>query len=80
MAYTVATEKTVFGNLRTHICEVTADAASGEVATGLTLVKGYALGPVSMATAAPLMKASGGTITVSNAAGGDHFYLTVYGV
>lgn len=79
MAYTVTQEKTVFGNMRAHICNVTADAASGTIPTGLTAITGYALAPVSMATAAPLIKASGGTVTVSNATNGDNFYLTVYG-
>jgi len=80
MAYTVTQEKTVFGNLRAHICNVSADAASGTIPTGLAEIVGYALAPISMATAAPLMKASGGTITVSNAVNGDNFFLTVYGV
>lgn len=79
MAYTVTQEKTVFGNLRCHICNVTADAASGTIPTGLTTIAGYTVGPISMATASPLMKASGGTITVSAAANGDNFYLVVYG-
>jgi hypothetical protein len=79
MAYTVSQEKTVMGNLRAHICTVTADAASGTIPTGLTTIAGYSLSPISMATAAPLIKASGGTITVSNAVNGDNFYLIVYG-
>lgn len=80
MAYTVTQEKTVFGNLRAHICNVTADAASGTIPTGLAKVVGYSLAPISMATASPIMKASGGTITVSAAVNGDNFFLTVYGV
>jgi hypothetical protein len=79
MAYTVTQEKTVWGNMRVHICNVTTDAASGTIPTGLTQIAGYSLAPISMATAAPLMKASGGTITVSAAASGDNFFLTVYG-
>lgn len=79
MAYTVTQEKTVFGNLRVHVCNVTADAASGTIPTGLTTIVGYSIAPVSMSTAAPLMKASGGTITVSNAANGDNFYTVVFG-
>jgi muramidase (phage lysozyme) len=79
MAYTVSQDKTVFGNKRVHICTVTADAASGTIPTGLSAIDGYSLSPVSMATGAPLIKASGGTITVSNAVNGDNFYLVVYG-
>lgn len=79
MAYTVTQEKTVLGNLRCHICNVTADAASGTIPTGLSTIAGYSIAPISMATASPLMKASGGTITVSAAASGDNFFVTVFG-
>lgn len=79
MAYTVTQEKTVFGNMRVHICNVSADAASGTIPTGLTTIAGYAIAPISMATSSPLMKASGGTITVSNAVNGDNFFVTVFG-
>lgn len=79
MAYTVNQVKTVFGDQRVHLCNVTADAASGTIPTGLSVITGYSVGPISMATASPLMKASGGTITVSAAANGDNFFLIVYG-
>jgi hypothetical protein len=79
MAYTISQEKTVFGNMRVHFCNVTADAASGTIPTGLTQIAGYSISPISMSTASPLMKASGGTITVSAAANGDNFYVIVYG-
>ena len=79
MAYTVTQEKSVFGNMRVHICNVTADAASGTIPTGLSTISGHSIGPISMATASPLMKSSGGTITVSAAANGDNFYVIVYG-
>lgn len=79
MAYTVTTTKTVFGDQRVHLCNVTADAASGTIPTGLAVITGYAVGPISMATASVIMKASGGTVTISAAANGDNFYLTIYG-
>jgi hypothetical protein len=79
MAYTVTQIKTVFGDQRVHICDVTADAASGTIPTGLSVITGYAMAPISMATAAVLMKASGGTITISAATNGDHLFVTVYG-
>jgi hypothetical protein len=79
MAYTVTQTKTVMGDQRVHICDVTADGASGTIPTGLTVITGHMIGPISMATASPLMKSSGGTITVSAAANGDHFYCIVYG-
>lgn len=79
MAYTVTREQTVQGNLRVAICDVTADAASGTIPTGFGSIAGYSIAPISMATASPLMKASGGTITVSAATTGDHFFVIVYG-
>ena len=79
MAYTFTQEKTVFGNLRVHFCNVTADGASGTIPTGLGSIVGYSLSPISMATASPLMKASGGTVTVSAAVNGDNFFLTIFG-
>lgn len=79
MAFTVTKTNSVFGNKAVAICEVTADAASGTIVTGFGAIDGYSLSPISMATASPLIKKSGGTITVSAAASGDNFYLTVYG-
>jgi hypothetical protein len=79
MAYTVTKEQAVFGNERVVICNVSADAASGTIPTGLGTIVGHSLGPQSMSTAAVKMSVSGGTVTVSNAASGDVFFLTVYG-
>lgn len=79
MAYTVTQTKTVFGDQRVHLCEVTADGASGSIPTGLTKIVGWSTGPKSMATAAIVMTASAGTISVTGAANGDYFFLTVYG-
>ncbi len=79
MAYTVVQTKTVFGNQRVSICDVTADGASGTIPTGFSNINGYALASISMATAAVIMKASAGTVTVSAAANGDHFFLTIFG-
>jgi hypothetical protein len=79
MAYTVEQEKTVVGNLRMHICDVTADGASGNWNTGLNPIVGYAISPISMNSGAPLIKAATSVVTVSAATTGDHFYLFVYG-
>lgn len=79
MAYTVSKVVSVFGDKRVSICNVTADGASGTIPTGLAAIDGYSLSPISMATASPIIKSSGGTVTVSAAANGDNFYLTVYG-
>jgi hypothetical protein len=79
MAYTVTQEQTNFGNLRGVLCDVTADAASGNWQTGFATVSAYTISPISMNSGAPIIKASTGTITVSNATNGDHFYLVAYG-
>jgi hypothetical protein len=79
MAYTTTLTKSVFGNKSVALCNVTADAASGTIVTGLSVIEHWTVGPQSMATSSPKIAASGGTITVSNAASGDLFYLTVYG-
>lgn len=79
MAFTISKEDSVFGNKAVAMCVVTADAASGTIPTGLSRIASVALAPVSMSTAAIKMSVSGGTVTVSNAASGDAFYLTVYG-
>lgn len=79
MAYTLTKVDSVFGNKKVQIIEVTADAASGTIPTALGAIDGWALGPKSMATSAVKMSVSGGTVTVSNAASGDNFYVTVYG-
>lgn len=79
MAFTVAKEDSVFGNKAVAFCVVTADAASGTIPTGLSRIASVSLAPLSMATSAIKMAVSAGTVTVSNAASGDAFYLTVYG-
>lgn len=89
MAYSVTVvDKTVFGNKRVCIFDVTADAQSGVVETGLSRVDAFDVGPVSMATFS-LVKfrpnisaasaAANGSIMVSGAASGDRFFITVYG-
>lgn len=79
MAYTVSATKVVLGNKRAELIEVTADAASGTIPCGLGGIDCISLAPKSMATAAIKMSTSGGTVTVSNAASGDNFFLTVIG-
>lgn len=88
MAFTATLIKnTVFGNQRVCQYDVTADAASGSVVTGLSVVDSIAVAPISMATAGCKFKknlndasaAANGTVFVSSAANGDNFFLTVYG-
>lgn len=89
MAYTATVvDKTVFGNKRVHIFDVTADAASGSVDSGMSYIDAIQVSPVSMATFS-LVKfrpninaasaASNGLVMISAAASGDRFFLHVYG-
>lgn len=79
MAYTVSKDDSVFGNKAVALCDVTADAASGTVPTGLSRIASVSMAPKSMATSAIKLSVSGGTVTISNAANGDAFFLTVFG-
>ena len=88
MAYTTTNIfKSVFGNKRVVALDVTADAASGVVVTGLSVVQSITLGPVSMATAAAKLKknlndssaTAQGSVFVSSAASGDNFILVCMG-
>lgn len=87
MAFTIGREVSVFGNKRVAILSCSVDSASGNVDTGLSVVDGFSLAPVSMATAAIVMKrniGSGATsrpglININGAVSGDVFFLVVYG-
>lgn len=51
MAYTVTKMPTVFGNKRAVLLNVTADAAEGNIATGLKMIEAVVIGQFkSMAT------------------------------
>lgn len=89
MAYTATLVKNdVQGSTRVKVFDVTADAASGVVDSGHSIVLWHQVSPISMATMS-LVKfrpninaasaASNGNIMVSGAASGDRFFLTVYG-
>lgn len=89
MAFTVTREKTVFGNMRAVGLNVTADAATQTIETGLKNVK-WATGicPKSMNTVVGIKialnsNASGvqsfGVLGISGVTTGDAFSLTVYG-
>lgn len=90
MAFTVTVvDKTVFGNKRAILLDVTADAVSGVVAVpGLNVVDCISATQVSMVTMS-LIKfhpnvnaasaASNGNIMVSGTTSGDRFFLVVYG-
>lgn len=89
MAYTVTrTKNTVHGNDRVVQLAVTADAATQTIETGLSLVYGIEVTPVSMATIGsltfqPNSGASGvkalGYIGCSGLTTGDDFYVVAYG-
>lgn len=87
MAFTIGREMTVLGNKRVALLSCSVDSASGNVDTGLSVVDHIQLGPISMATAAIIMKrnigsgatALPGNININGAVNGDVFYLTVYG-
>lgn len=88
MAYTaVIAKQTVHGDQRTIQYEITADAASGSVATGLQYIDSIQVTPISMATTAGKFRrnlnaasaAANGSVMVSSIASGDVFYMQVYG-
>lgn len=79
MAYSVSKSETVYGNKRVALCDVTADAAAGSVATGLQKVEAVSLGAKSMHSFGVKMSVSGGTVAFTGATAGDAFFLVVHG-
>lgn len=88
MAYSATQAFTsVFGNKRVVGLTIAADAASGAVDSGLSVIEMMTISPKSAATAAPLMKmnqnsgatALNGSIFIKNAASGDDFFAIVVG-
>lgn len=88
MAYTASgLVSTVWGNKQVRFINVTADAASGSVTTGLSVVDVAFVQNVSAATAAFKVKvnlsaasaALGGSVMVSSATSGDNFVLVAIG-
>lgn len=86
MAYTVAKTPSVFGNMRVVVMDVTADAATQTIETGLKNVIGFSTGNKSGASGWKVWansNASGvqsmGVVGVSNASSGDQAFIIVYG-
>ena len=87
MAWTVTKTPTVFGNKAVDLLEITADAATQTVDTGLKQIDHISVGKDSMASnghTIAVNSGAGGTATAgslgfSGFASGDHFYVTVYG-
>jgi hypothetical protein len=88
MAYT-ATKlfSSVYGNKRVEAYSVVADATSGSVVTGLSVIDAVSMAPVSMATSGVKMRrnlsaasaAANGSLMIDDAASGDVFEIVVHG-
>lgn len=87
MAWTVSKVNTVFGNKRAVILDMTADAATQAVDTGLAVVEGFSVGYKSMNSANPKIKpnvdasgtAANGKIACTGFTSGDALFVVVYG-
>ena len=86
MAYTISRRSHNFGDLRVQILSCTADAATQNIETGLSVIYGHTVGMVSMAAVAQFYAGAGATGTsiasmvgASGLTSGDEFYLVVYG-
>jgi len=88
MAYTVAvSKKTVHGDERVHHLVVTADAATGNVDTGLNYIHGVAWSAASAASSSQHIRknvgaestALVGVLGISGVASGDEYQITVWG-
>jgi hypothetical protein len=87
MAWTVSKTPTVFGNQGVVLLEITADAATQAVVTGLKKITHMTVGKDSMASNGHTIAvnsnavgtAADGTLGCSGFAAGDHFYVTVFG-
>jgi hypothetical protein len=88
MAFTnTIVKQSVFGDMRVILYEITADANSGVINTGLSYIYSVQATVKSAATNGQNFKAnknaagaaSNGDIMASSCANGQEFYLTVYG-
>lgn len=88
MAWTeTVTNKTVFGNLRVHTYELTADSATLELDTGMDVIthiqpavkSANTFGTFFDKNVLSAATASNGTVAITGATSGDDFFLTVYG-
>jgi hypothetical protein len=87
MAFTLVHNKTVFGNLRVNVINVTTDGAEEAIYTGMGFVTGFAVGKGSMNSANQHFYKNKGTtgtalngyIACTGFTSGDAFDLIVYG-
>lgn len=90
MAYTISKEITVFGNKRAVLLDITADAATQAVETGLARIDyiggimlqsaATAIGPKFVPNKDASGAAAAGKLGVSGLTSGDRFFVTVYGI
>ena len=87
MAFTINREHSVVGNKRMVLISCSVDSSSGNVDTGLSIIDGVSMCPVSMATAGiNLAKNLGsgatsrpGILNINSAATGDSLFIVVFG-
>jgi hypothetical protein len=88
MAFTVTlNKKTVFGDTRVHMYDITADAATAEIDTGFDFIdqvhanikSANSFGPYWARNVLSAATASNGTLSVTGCTSGDSFFVTVYG-
>lgn len=87
MAWTVSRVKSVFGDKRAVILNMTADAATQTVESGLAVIEGISTGYLSCSSGAPKVyfnsNASGvqsfGVLGLSGFTSGDQISVVVYG-
>tara|TARA_R110000796_G_scaffold248508_1_gene375347 strand:- start:4299 stop:4568 length:270 start_codon:yes stop_codon:yes gene_type:complete len=88
MAFTVSKSKeSVVGDMRFQVLDVTADAATQAVDSGLNYIYGVSMTPQSMASGNHSFRVnvdtvggtSNGTLAVTGVASGDQMYVTVWG-
>ena len=87
MAYTIVRTPAVLGNKRAYLLDITADAATQTIETGLSVVEGVSIAQQSCTTAGikcyANSNASGiqsfGVVGLSGLASGDELFVTVFG-
>ena len=87
MAYTMTiSSKTVLGDKRVLLGNVTTDAESGVVYPGLSFIEHVAISPISMNSANVKIKvnavtgtSAGSGINLAGSTSGDNFFITIYG-
>lgn len=87
MAFTINREQFNAGSKRGVLISCSVDSASGNVDTGLSIIDGFSVTAVSMATDGANFKANVGSgatarpgiLNVNSAASGDSFFIVVFG-